>query len=1035
MTAPSAGAASLGAAPLGPTLEPALVAWFGATSFPDGGDDAAPLGQAAFEATYARLLAAARAPGLLPPLFALEAPLAAIRPDAPVPVAVADVPVSIADADEARAAAARAFDGAPATAADVATALAPNAHSSRAFLAAALLHEQWGRDAAVYRGRDVTYVLDERFWVALPGMPRPDAIELDPGDGAGARAVSLGGTVAATYAEGVTTATVTLRARYGAESRTARFTLPVGGPPAAPVPDETWPLSAEVPNEAPVTGTASVWHGAGNARVTYPIVVGEGFPGGYAPDYMYDMLNQAGLADALRARGWDLVVVHYASGTDPIQRSARVVTACVGELHRRGAPPQLVGGVSMGGLVSRYALLRMDADGVAHGAHTFLTVDSPHRGAYTAAGDQWLALRLAPVSPLAATLAGALATSANQQFVMRVVDGDRVGPSALRAALLAELQALGDWPRGVRRLAVSSGSGAGVVDRATASGPALTLDGAPFAELRLYLEPAAGEHAVVAAGRCAVAAPGVPDTLTVTSDERWADVPGGTNDYTAIAAGIARALGSGDVTCDAPICCSVPTVSALALDQDPRAPVPPPSSGASPFHDYACAERDEHHCVITPSVAAWILDRLGSPHDVRPTPEREAAMATTVRPAVTYAPPAAPSPTTFDPSTVNVHDPAYLANPYPTYARLRAGAPVAALAPYPGVWVTRYDDVKAALLDQDTFRKAPVSAAPGAMPAGVFSADPPFHDAIRGVVEPPMRRAFARAAAAANGIVDEILAGIRASGTRRLDLMMDYALLVPSGTLFTLLGLPQSDWPMLRSMVTAIAGANDITQSVGVRTMGGMSAMALSGYCQGVLRVAAGAPPELWVLRQMLDAATAAGLDAADVQTSVVNFIVAGYLSTTFLIGTAVVNLLANPEQLAALRADPSRIDNAVQELMRYDAPAQLVDRVTSRDVTIAGTTVPAGTVVKLVLGSANRDETKFPDPDRLDIGRPDLRETAIPFGAGIHTCIGAPLVGIVAPIAIGRLVGELPNVRVDGLVTWQTDPYLRAPANVPLAI
>jgi pimeloyl-[acyl-carrier protein] synthase len=147
-----------------------------------------------------------------------------------------------------------------------------------------------------------------------------------------------------------------------------------------------------------------------------------------------------------------------------------------------------------------------------------------------------------------------------------------------------------------------------------------------------------------------------------------------------------------------------------------------------------------------------------------------------------------------------------------------------------------------------------------------------------------------------------------------------------------------------------------------------------------------------------------------------------------------VLNLLQHPEQLALLRADPSRIDDAVQEMLRYDAPAQVVDRLVARDTTLGGIPLAAGDKVTLILGSANRDEAVFAHAAHFDITRTDARK-AVPFGGGIHVCIGAPLVVRVAPIAIGRIVRELPNVALAGLVQWQTDPYLRSPANLPLSI
>jgi hypothetical protein len=110
----------------------------------------------------------------------------------------------------------------------------------------------------------------------------------------------------------------------------------------------------------------------------------------------------------------------------------------------------------------------------------------------------------------------------------------------------------------------------------------------------------------------------MPNEVAVAGDVPWDEVPGAVNTYNTLAAGIAHAMACGEVTCHVPQCCSVPTVHALALDQDPRAPVPAPTgtpSAASPFHDYVCCDENLPHCTITPAVAAWILDRLGPPAD------------------------------------------------------------------------------------------------------------------------------------------------------------------------------------------------------------------------------------------------------------------------------------------------------------------------------------------------------------------------------------------------------------------------------------
>src|SRR5581483_464745 len=134
----------------------------------------------------------------------------------------------------------------------------------------------------------------------------------------------------------------------------------------------------------------------------------------------------------------------------------------------------------------------------------------------------------------------------------------------------------------------------------------------------------------------------------------------------------------------------------------------------------------------------------------------------------------------------------------------------------------------------------------------------------------------------------------------------------------------------------------------------------------------------------------------------------------------------------ALLRAQPALITNAVEEMLRIDAPAQLVDRVTAADTELGGVWLKAGTKVTAVLGSADHDPEQFAQPDVFDIQRNDLVQLS--FGDGIHYCIGAPLARQVAPAAITALLG-LENLAEAGLPQWQTDPYLRAMTNYPLSV
>jgi len=134
---------------------------------------------------------------------------------------------------------------------------------------------------------------------------------------------------------------------------------------------------------------------------------------------------------------------------------------------------------------------------------------------------------------------------------------------------------------------------------------------------------------------------------------------------------------------------------------------------------------------------------------------------------------------------------------------------------------------------------------------------------------------------------------------------------------------------------------------------------------------------------------------------------------------------------MSALRKDPSLVGNALEEMLRMDGPVQVIDRYAAVDTEVGGHAYPKGSKVTAVVGSADHDPAVFPDPEAFDIERSG--EAHMAFGDGIHYCIGAPLVRLVGPVAIERLINEFPNLALDGDPQWQTDPYLRAVTNLPL--
>jgi cytochrome P450 len=211
---------------------------------------------------------------------------------------------------------------------------------------------------------------------------------------------------------------------------------------------------------------------------------------------------------------------------------------------------------------------------------------------------------------------------------------------------------------------------------------------------------------------------------------------------------------------------------------------------------------------------------------------------------------------------------------------------------------------------------------------------------------------------------------------------------------------------------------------------GATCSMALISFFEAMLLEK---PSKAGLFGKLVKAFKKAGLSDGDVQVCAFDFVVAGYLSTTFIIGTGTRNLLNNPEELRELRDNPSLMPGALEEMMRYDGPVQIIDRVAAEDTQLGEYKFKKYDKVIVVVGSANRDPRKFHNADRFLIDRGGEQEQHLGFGDGIHHCIGAPLVRMVAPVAFEMLLTAFPKLAPAGDPQWQTDPYLRAVTNLPL--
>ena len=333
----------------------------------------------------------------------------------------------------------------------------------------------------------------------------------------------------------------------------------------------------------------------------------------------------------------------------------------------------------------------------------------------------------------------------------------------------------------------------------------------------------------------------------------------------------------------------------------------------------------------------------------------------------------------------------------------------------------------------------PPDAGPYAMmsnfPEGLFTSDPPLHTQLRHILQPLIDETLEDAPQLAREIGEPLLAGARSQG--RMELVADYALPLPARVLFTLLGIPDGDqhvgvWNGLIVWQSAIVAAHDHTQPETVRGAGATCSMALNSFFEGMLlkRHSNSNPPE-GLFAQICDAFQNAGLSPQQVQICACDLLVAGYLSTTFILGTGVRNLILHPEQMDKLREDPSLIDSALEEMLRFDGPIHLVDRCAASETEVAGHPFKPGDRVSMAIASANRDLGAFTEPDRFDIERSET--THLAFGEGIHHCIGAPLIRKVAPVALEMLLAEFPELVIDSPPQWQQDPYLRALTNLQL--
>ncbi|MET8407906.1 cytochrome P450 [Streptomyces sp. NPDC005195] len=379
------------------------------------------------------------------------------------------------------------------------------------------------------------------------------------------------------------------------------------------------------------------------------------------------------------------------------------------------------------------------------------------------------------------------------------------------------------------------------------------------------------------------------------------------------------------------------------------------------------------------------------------------------------------TPGTFDP-----WDPAFVADPYPAYAELRARGRVHYYEPTDQWLVPHHADVSALLRDrrlgrtyqhrfthEDFGRTAPP---PEHEPFhvlndhGMLDLEPPDHTRIRRLVSKAFTpRTVERLGPYVRRLAAELVAGLVAAGGG--DLLTDVAEPLPVAVIAEMLGIPESDRAPLRPWSADICGMYELNPSRETAARAVRASVEFTEYLRELIEARRKEPGDDLISGLIAAHDEGDRLTEQEMISTCVLLLNAGHEATVNATVNGWWTLFRHPGRLAELRADRSLVPTAVEELMRYDTPLQMFERWVLDDIEIDGTTIPRGAEIALLFGSANHDPAVFTRPGELDLSRTD--NPHISFSAGIHYCIGAPLARIELAASLGALLEQAPTLRL----------------------
>jgi cytochrome P450 len=374
-------------------------------------------------------------------------------------------------------------------------------------------------------------------------------------------------------------------------------------------------------------------------------------------------------------------------------------------------------------------------------------------------------------------------------------------------------------------------------------------------------------------------------------------------------------------------------------------------------------------------------------------------------------------------------------DPFPLYEQVRSSSPLLH-EPQSDMWlVFDYESVKRVMTDHDAFSSI-VTPPTGKAPDWLVFSDPPRHTKLRGIIMRAFTpRSIANLEPRIRALSRELLAPTIERG--QMDLALEYSNLLPTIVIAEMIGIPVVDrarflrWgETIMNLSYAIAGGEEAAKAVQENAV---VKEEMRAYLKEVLPERRKAPKDDLLTRLAEAEVDGERLTEEEILGFFQLLLSAGTETTTNLINNAILCLIENPDQLAHLRAGPHLLPSAIEEVLRYRSPGQIIFRSTKRDIELHGQVIPAGKLVLVMIGSANRDPMKFRDPDRFDITRDPNPHVA--FGHGIHFCLGASISRLEAKVALEDLLEQMKGFELASPEPWEPRKglHIHGPLRLPI--